>query len=381
MGGGSLRSRPKDLREWAARWLFSPLDGARFGDFARVLLQNRLRVHPLYLPRLALTVLSSMWTSARARREERVWAGRLARVRVERPLFVLGHYRSGTTLLQGLLAADPRFAYPSYFEASFPWTFLTAPRSTWERFRRLTPPRRPHDDVEVRLDAPCEDEIALASMTFLSPHLCWHFPAREKVYRRYVTFERALPEERRRWQEAARLFAAKLTARHGRPLVFKSPCHTARIPLILEAFPDARFVHVHRHPFDVLRSTLHMERMVPPLMRYQRPREDEAALEDRVLWRYREIYGAYLRHRASIPAGRLCEITYRELVSDPLGALERIYRELELPGFGPARNPVARFLERARNYRPTAHAELRPEFRRRAARELAFAFETFGYRP
>ena len=107
---------------------------------------------------------------------------------------------------------------------------------------------------------PQEDEFALNCLTQMSPLLGWTFPRRAAHYDRFLTFRDCAPAEIARWQTALHWFVQKLTYKHGRPLVLKSPCHTARIRLLLEVFPDAKFVHIHRNPYDVFHSSLHLLR-------------------------------------------------------------------------------------------------------------------------
>lgn len=366
------------LRSLLSRWLFSPLQGATLGNWWRALRDNGFRVAPAYWPRAALTTLTAAHNSLQARRERRrhgeAWEG----LELQPPVFVLGHYRSGTTHLHNLLAKDPRFGFPNNYQANFPATFLVT-EGTGARIGSLfTMRKRPHDNVRLDLRVPTEDELATCADTLLSTHMGWHFPRRERHYRRYLTFREADEEERRRWRRSLRRFAAKLALKQGNSrLVLKSPCHTARVALILEAFPDAAFVHVHRNPYDVYRSTLNMELEVEPLFQYQEP--DHEGLEERILWRYRTMYEAYLEDRSAIPDGRLVEIAYGELDERPMAVLERVYGALGLPDFEVARPHVSRYLESIADYRKNLYPELEPDAGARIAREWELAFEEWGY--
>jgi hypothetical protein len=208
--------------------------------------------------------------------------------------------------------------------------------------------------------------------------MCWHFPGLEREFRRYLTLRDATADERGRWLGALRTFARKLIVRRGpRVLAFKSPCHTARIPLLLEAFPDARFVHIHRDPWTVYSSTVHMERKVGALFQFQR--RDPSRIDDFVLWRYRRMYEAYLEDRARIPEGRLVEVSYDELTADPLGTLRRIYDELDLPDFDGAASAMTRYLARLRGYRRNRYAPLPGRLRARIRREWGPCYRAWGY--
>jgi hypothetical protein len=62
---------------------------------------------------VAFITLISPLTSLIRRHEDAKYGPKLAGVRVKQPLFILGHWRSGTTHLHNLLATDEPFAYPS----------------------------------------------------------------------------------------------------------------------------------------------------------------------------------------------------------------------------------------------------------------------------
>ena len=60
------------------------------------------------------------------------------------------------------------------------------------------------------------------------------------------------------WRRTLYRFLQRITFRNPKRLVLKSPPHTCRIRLILEMFPDARFVHIHREPYVIYQSTRHL---------------------------------------------------------------------------------------------------------------------------
>ena len=368
----------KDFRQAISEWVFSPLQGITFRDWTRLVANRRLSVEPRYVPRMAWTGIGSVINSMQARLERRRFGDRIAGARVESPLFVLGQYRSGTTHLHNLLATDQRFGFVNYYQATFPHTFLTTESMGSRLGAAFSMRRRPYDDVALGLGEPAEDELSLCSLTFLSYHMCWHFPSAADFYRRYVTFDGVEPAERDRWKAAFKGMTRKLSVKYERPLVFKSPCHTARIPLLLELFPDARFVHIHRNPLEVFQSTRKMENKVGPLFQFER--RDPTAIDEHVLWRYKATYDAYLAHRGAIPRGRLVEVSYVDLVDDTIGTLRRIYEGLDLPDFEVARPAVETYLSSLRNYKVNRYSSLDSGTTRRVVGEWGRFFEEWGYR-
>ena len=110
------------------------------------------------------------------------------------------------------------------------------------------------DNVKMGCDVPYEDEFAIANMSGVSPYVTMVFPRRERNYDRFLTLVDASSEEVKQWKTALMTFLKKLTWKYNRPLVIQSPTHTCRIKLLLELFPDAKFVHIRRNPFHVFQS-------------------------------------------------------------------------------------------------------------------------------
>ncbi len=168
---------------------------------------------------------------------------------------------------------------------------------------------------------PSEDEFATCTMTGLSPYMGWCFPEECGGYDRYLTFRDAEESEVDHWKHALTTFFKKLTLRHGRPLVLKSPPHTARIRLLMGLFADARFVHIRRDPYVVFCSTKHLIQVVQPLYHLRDgPLQDG---DDRIISVYTEMYDAYFEERDLIPRGRLCEVAYEDLVREPMASSGR----------------------------------------------------------
>jgi hypothetical protein len=257
------------LRDFIARHVFHPLEGMALGDWWSLLRRHRFAIDPPHWPRATVQTAVAASNSVIARLERRRYGHRVEEAVVQSPLFILGHYRSGTTHLHNLLALDPQFAAPTFFQVLNPRTFLTTERWAAPVADMLVVRRRFQDEVALTPGVPSEDEVALCTLTGLSPYMAWYFPRGRSHYDRYLTFRGVPDEEIARWGHALTSFLKKLTLKHGRPLALKSPPHTARIRLLLDLFPDARFVHIHRDPYEVFRSTRHMIRSVQPVFRLQ----------------------------------------------------------------------------------------------------------------
>ena len=215
------------------------------------------------------------------------------------PLFVLGHWRSGTTHLHYLLGLDDRFAFPNFYQVIYPHTFLT----TEQRFSGLTafflPEHRAYDNVRLDLKVPCEDEFAMCVSGFITHYLTGVFPRRAEHYERFLTLQNASPQEIEQWMSSLHMLVKKLTLKYDKPLILKSPAHTGRIKFLLDMFPDARFVHIHRDPYTVFQSLVHTYATGLPFGRLQDTRCVDWT--ERVIRQYKEIYDVFFAERGADP--------------------------------------------------------------------------------
>ncbi|MEZ5304356.1 MAG: sulfotransferase [Verrucomicrobiales bacterium] len=353
------------------------LGGITLDRWLALLRENR--ISPAYWHRAAFVTAAAALNSAAARRERRTDDAVRATEIESPPIFILGHWRSGTTHLHNLIARDRRFAFPNTYQVINPLTFLTTEAANTRRFARLLPAKRPMDDVAMGFGEPQEDEFAPCLMTLRSLYLGVSFP-RNAGYERYLTFDGVPPEEVGEWKAALLWFCRKLTyAGGGRPLVLKSPAHTARIRLLLDLFPGARFVHIHRHPHDVFRSTRHYFDTAVWFTYLQKP--DRSVIDDQIIRLYRALHDAFHAQRDLIPAGQFHELSFAELESDPLGAVRRTYEALDLPDFDAFRPDLAAYLASLKGYRKNRFKALEPRIVERLAAEWRTEFDLWGYDP
>jgi hypothetical protein len=357
------------------KYLFSILAGLTFRDWLRLLRDNRFAVDLPFWPRAALLTASSAANSFHRRREERAYGAAVAAVTVPPPVFVLGHWRNGTTHLHYLLSRDVRFAYPSNYQVIFPHVFLSTEAWNAPGADFFTPQRRPQDNVRLRMGLPQEDEFALMTLTLCSPYLGFMFPRRRDHYERYLTLRDVPPEEVERWKAGLLHLLRKLTWKYGRPLLLKSPTHTCRIRLLLELFPDARFVHIRRDPYTVFLSTRYMH--LNALVGLQRL--DHRGLDEYVLRRYRLMYDVFFEERGLVPPGRFHELRFEDLEKDPLGQLRALYEQLGLPDFEAVRPALEEYARAESGYRKNEYPEMPAGLRRRIAEEWRRNFEEWGY--
>jgi hypothetical protein len=353
------------------------LGGTTIGRWLKVLRDNQFAVDPPYWLRALSITSASIPNTFHAWREERLYGRQIRKATVHPPIFILGIWRSGTTLLHNLLAVDDRFAYANNYQTCYPLTFLTTEAIQARFVGFFLPPTRPQDNVRMGIDAPQEDEFAFCSMNGLNFWMGWSFPRTGEHYKRFLSFREASPAEVADWKAGLAWLVQKLSFKYGKPLLLKSPGHTARIRLLLELYPEARFIHIRRHPYDVHRSTLHLARKIVPWVALQHP--DWPRIEEETILKYNEVYDAYFADRHLIPPKQLYELAFEDLESDPIGQIRAIYNHLDLPEFGHVEPRLTEYIASLSGYKKNEHAELPLPLRERLAREWRQSFEAWDY--
>ena len=319
------------------------------------------------------------------RKEQRQWKQQIdAMDSVEDPVFILGHWRSGTTLLHYLLCLDDQLTAPNNYQMASPFNFLSQeavslPARLLKRFG-LIPETRPMDQVRVSLESPQEDEQGLFMASTLSPIGAWLFPRHHAYYERFFTFEQASDEEREQWKTTMRWLVRKLSLRYpGKRLVLKSPPHTARIPLLLELFPHASFIHIHRHPYEVFQSFSHFYNSLVRLVNLQRMTPEY--VQNTVLRWYRIVYDSFFAHQPKIPNGNWFETCYDHLKTQPEIEMEKMYAHLGFNGFDALQPRIRAYLNSLSDYQNNQYPPLENVERELICQRWEPAFKHWNYQP
>lgn len=246
------------------------------------------------------------------------------------PVFIVGHWRSGTTNLHNLLLQDPQFASVTMLHCAIPSGFLSwGWLARWILKRRL-PSSRPMDAVPLGIDEPMSEDFALAGLTHMSHYLSYFFPRlAEPIFRRTILFEDVSSEDRGHWLRMFDFLLRKVSwASGGRRLLLKNPANLGRIPELIRRYPEARFIHVCRNPWTVHASSMKLMDRFTENLAFQSHSAEQA--ETFVSRRYRLIMERWFRDQKLIPPGQLIEVRHEEVTADPMGVVARIYRKLGL---------------------------------------------------
>jgi hypothetical protein len=328
--------------------------GMTYSAWRRILAEEEVTIEPRYMLTAFLITWRSILNSAYALLENALYRKRIAKTRIEEePVFIIGHWRSGTTLLHELLTLDERFTFPTTYQCFVPAHFLLTERIAGPLVGFFMPKTRPMDSVSLRYDKPQEDEFALCNLGVVSPYRGFILPRTLRRAARYQYLENLSSPERERWKQTFLYFLKKVTFRRKKRIVLKSPPHSFRIRVLVDMFPDARFIHIRRDPYTVYSSTKHF--LISFLRDQGLQPPDESEIREFVLENYVALQRRIEKDRGVIPAKRLSELTYEELTAEPVLVLEQVYKELELGGFDMMRAKIAAFCEAHQRYRTSAY--------------------------
>ena len=359
--------------EWAPRmW-----EGCDFLTWLRLLWRNRLAVHwSCWYIAVIITSMSLLNTLFRLV-QEIIYGRRIRRTIIKQPpIFILGHWRTGTTLLHELLIRDPRHNFPTTFKCLEPHHFLLTEKffTRWLRF--LMPKRRPMDNMRTGWDHPQEDEFALCMLGQPSPYMTIAFPNRPPQCQEYLDLEKVPAPKVAEWKRTFLRFLKQVTLSDPRRLVLKSPPHTARIKILKEMFPDALFVHIVRNPFIVFPSTMNLWRTLYCTQGLQKPIEN--GLEEHVLSTFVRMYDRLEEGRKLLDAGQFHEMRYEDLVLDPLKEMRKLYDHFQLGGFDDVVPQLREYLAGIEGYE-TNRYQLTPREREEVARRWNTVICRYGY--
>ena len=365
---------PKEYLNFSAHVAF----GANLTTWLRLLWMYRGEVDWQFIPKIMFITCVIIMSTPVIWFERLKYAKAIERVELQDPIFILGHPRSGTTYLHYLLCKDPQFAFCNVYESLMPWTFLTAESTVKRIMATVLPDTRPMDNMKLHAESPKEEEFAMGCMGIESMVTGYCFPKQlYPAFRKYVLFDERESKAANRWKRNLTYFLKKLTVKYGsKRLVLKSPHNTARVKEILELFPKATFIHIHRDPYTVYRSTERLWEKTLPMIALQKYSEGD--IEKFMFRSYTDLYETYFRDRELIPDGQIVELAYEDLIGNEMEVLERVYADLDLPGFEHAAEHIRAEVESQANYKTNEYV-LDDELKGEIYGRWASVFERLGY--
>lgn len=337
---------------WAPRFWH----GMRVGLVCRLLVRNRFAVALTRVPMVCILFLITPWNDLLYFLQTLRYGRRIKAAQLKAPpLFVVGHWRSGTTLLHELLSLDERWASPSTYQCFAPWHFLMTEWGMTHFGNFLMPDKRPMDNMKAGWMLPQEDEFAMMNLGCDSPYLRMAFPKRGPVFQELLDTSSVTDQQWQPFADKFSWFLKTLTVRHDKPLILKSPTHTGRIGRFHDMFPGSVFIHISRDPRKLFPSTVRLWESLDTVQGLQYPVTDQE-YEALVLDSFQRMYNGYFAYRDKIPASQLIEIRYEDLVADPIRHLEELYKKLGWDGFETMRPKLESRMQQDRDYQVNRHS-------------------------
>ena len=191
-----------DLKKISLKVDKEPLAGNDLTNLLKLLTQNRYKVDIRYIPRIIYSLFLSS-TLSPFRIYERIKYDKIIdNVNIDNsPIFLLGHWRSGTTYLHNLFTVDNRFGFFSTFDAYLPGVILGYEKIMKPIVASSIPDKRPMDDVKMDADFPQEDEYAIGAFSPYSYYHGWCFPKNMDFYNRFVCFNDVKKKDIEDWKK------------------------------------------------------------------------------------------------------------------------------------------------------------------------------------
>lgn len=314
----------------------------------KMLFRNGISLRPIYLARFTMLLFNSFISSILFLAEKKNFSKRIKETAITKPpVFIIGHWRTGSTLLHQFLSLDPQLTVPTMVQTTIPDHFLFSTKYYIPILKKALPETRPMDQVPLSPLQAQEDEFALLRMGCESPLEKLIFPSRGGYflsgYKNYVGKGVKLDT----WKKNLFTFYRKITLVENKRIVSKNPYHTMRMELLAEMFPGAKFIHITRDPLVVIPSTIRMWNIVAEQNKLKKgwtgPSISEAA----------SVLKSYLDHVA-ICSEKLdnpfVEIRFEELEENPLEILKKLYNELDMPWTVEFQTSLTPFIEASRGY-------------------------------
>ncbi|MEG6509261.1 sulfotransferase [Methyloligella sp. 2.7D] len=353
--------------------------GMRFGTLMKLFARGRFDFTSNCIPDVLTLILWCPINTPLYLLSELIYRRRIKQVKLDQPpVFVIGHWRTGTTFLHDLLASDPNTAYPTTYECFFPHHFLITERILSRIMKVLLPKKRPQDDVPVGFDRPQEEEFGVIMLGEGSPLITMAWPRHGPADTEYLDFEGVPAEKRERWFDHYMWFYRRLMVKHNKPLIMKSPANSARVRYLVERFPEARFIYITRNPLHVFPSTVKLWRALYSTQGLHNPPYVSGWLDDYVLDMMQRLTERFEADKHLIPEEKLVEIRYEDLVKDPIGRLRETYEKLDIGDFSAAEPKMQAYLD-SRSEHKTSEYELPADIKARIVERMKPLMDRYGY--
>ena len=349
----------------------------RFFDWMKLLCHHRFSIHPTRWVLAFLVTLVTIFNSLLYWIQQLFFGRRIEKTEIkEPPVFIIGHWRSGTTYLHELFVLDDHFTTCDTFQCFAPNHFLVSSWLLKPIVGLLLPSKRPMDNMKTGASKPQEDEFALLAMGAPTPYLTMAFPNHPPVDQAFLDMKDIQPAQLNSWKSKLLRFMKMLTMISPKPIVLKSPPHTGRVGVLLEMFPNARFIHIVRNPYVIFPSTIRTWRQLHTAQALQSPHFKD--VQEYVFTCFERMYSDFTNQVEKIPSSQFTEIRYEDLVANPIQEMQRLYKELGYDNFSQAKPKLEQYLADQKDYK-TNRYEIEEDLKKQIDSRWNEYLHRYGY--
>jgi omega-hydroxy-beta-dihydromenaquinone-9 sulfotransferase len=297
---------------------------------------------------------NSMISARMAKKEAQAFHEKIKSTELPKnPVFIVGHWRTGSTFLHQLLDIDPVLFAPKVFHVAQVDSFLVSKDFFEPKMSRIIGTKRPMDNVKIGFNEPQEDEYALLKLTNCSPLEDIIFPKGENYF--LDNYEDFMPakSEKENFVQAFSWFTTRLFIQSGKRIVFKNPFHSLRIPLLNEMFPEAKYIHIYRNPLAVAPSTINMWDIVAKenalKTGWHKPGAEEVAKF------YMKLENSLREELAKMPENKYCQVKFEDFEQNPAQTVKNVYAKLGLDIKNDYENKINAYIRNLKNYKKNSY--------------------------
>ena len=258
---------------------------------------------------------------------------------VRQPVFIVGNFRSGTTLLHRLLAKDARFTGMKTWEIYVAPTIVQRKLIRWmmkinhlignpigKIINRFEKALRQYSYMHPTALNEIEEDSHIFLHTWSTYNIFAFFPFPELI-RKYIYYDEDIPDEEK---EGDMTYYQELLKRHiyangGKQYISKSPSFSPKVRTLHQKFPDAKFINLVRSPMRVIPSSVSM--FSNHWQTYGEPEEDYPQPATEVMQEQAKHWYLYPhQYLKNMPADQYVMVRYQDLVADPKQVIESIYQ-------------------------------------------------------
>lgn len=354
----------------------STLMGSTIINYFRIIRQGR--ISSKYYFKVFLTTLIVVVNTPLQWWEWFYFRRKLSGFKFEKPpLFIIGHWRSGTTLLHNMLCSDPDAGYLTTYQSVFPNNLGS--KIIFKTFmKKNIPEKRPSDNIKLGVDFPQEDEFAFCNMYHNAYYNFFYFPDNYETFYEKCIYQKGLTgKEKKLWfRMYDKLLKKALINTKGKRMIVKNPVNTVRIKLLLKLYPNAKFLYIYRNPITVFLSTQRFFRNLLPTLILQDTNDE--FVEEMIFDVYKRFKHDYLEQRSLIPEKNLLELRYEDFEKDPVGESKNIYDNLLNEDFDKVKDHFSEYFESIKGYKKNRY-EIDLSTINKIKERLGTFMETYDY--